>query len=85
MRGLVEGPRGKLSKDLCNLIVRAATAPAEKNWAELGEESSTMARVKYLRVFRKKIALPSVRERVTWMPRRFEQASMHPNPNKVGR
>ena len=70
------GPRGELSKDLCSLIIKAATAAASKNWAELGEESSTLARAKYLRVFGKKIALAGVREQAAWMCGRFEQARM---------
>ena len=76
MRGLVVGPKGELSKDLCNLIVKAATAAATKNWAELGEESSTLARAKYLRVLGRKIVLAGVREQAPWMCGRFEQARM---------
>ena len=53
MRGLVVGPRDELSKDLCNLIVTAATAAVDKNWAELGEESSTLARAKISQTLRK--------------------------------
>ena len=66
------GPKGELSKDLCNLIVKAATAAATKNWAELGEESSTLARAKYLRVLGRKIVLECVREQAAWMCGRFE-------------
>ena len=62
MRGLLVGPTGELSQDLCSLIVKAATVAMDKNWADLGEESSTLARAKYLRVFGKKIALAAVRE-----------------------
>ena len=70
------GPRGELSKDLCNLIIKASTAAASKNWAGLSEESSTLARAKYLRVFGKKIALAAVREQAAWMCGRLEQARM---------
>ena len=76
MRRLVVGPRGELKKDLFNFIVTTATAAGTKNWAELGEESSTLARAKYLRVFGKKIALAGVREQAAWMRGRFEQARM---------
>ena len=37
MRGLLVVPKGELSQDLCSLFVKAATAAASKNWAELGE------------------------------------------------
>lgn len=70
------GQRGELSKDLCNLIVTVATAAAIKNLAELGQESSTLARAKYLRVFGKKIALAGVRGQAARMCGRFEQARM---------
>ena len=74
VRGLVVGPRGELSKDLVDLIAKAATAAGTKNWAELGEESAKLARARYLRVFRRKIALAAVRVQAIWMSSRLEQA-----------
>ena len=70
------GPRGELSKDLCSLIVKVATAVETKNWAELHKDSSSLSRTKYLRVFQKKIALSGFREQAAWMCGRFEQARM---------
>ena len=76
MRGLLIGPRSKLSQDLCSLFVKAAAAAMDKNWADLGEESSTLARAKHLRVFGRKIALADVKEEAAWMCGRFEQTLM---------
>ena len=76
VRWLVVGLRGELSKDFCNLIIKASTAAATKNWAKLGDESSTLAKAKYLRVLGKKIILAAVREQAAWMSGRFEQARM---------
>lgn len=74
VRGLVVEPRGEFSKDLSDLITMAATAAGAKNWADLGEESPKLARAKYLRVFRRKIALAAVRQQAIWMSGRLEQA-----------
>ena len=74
VRGFIVGPRGELSKDLVDLIAKAATAAGTKNWAELGEESAKLARARYLRVFRRKIALAAVRAQAIWMSSRLEQA-----------
>ena len=74
VRGFIVGPRGELSKDLVDLIAKAATAAGTKNWAELGEESAKLARARYLRVFRRKIALAAVRAQAIWMSSRLKQA-----------
>ena len=74
MRGLVVGPRGELSKDLVDLIALAATAAGTKNWMELGEENASLARARYLRVFRRKIAVAAVRAQAICMSSRLEQA-----------
>jgi len=47
---------------LCSLNIKATRAAADKNWAELGAESSSQTKPKYLRVFWKKIALAAGRE-----------------------
>lgn len=74
VRGLVVGPRGELSKDLVDLIAMAATAAGTKNWMELGEENASLARARYLRVFRRKIAVAAVRAQAICMSSRLEQA-----------
>jgi hypothetical protein len=74
VRGLVVGPRGELSKDLVDLIALAATAAGTKNWMELGEENASLARARYLRVFRRKIAVAAVRAQAICMSSRLEQA-----------
>jgi hypothetical protein len=74
VRGLVVGAMGEFSKDLSELIVKAAMAAGSKNWAERGEESAKRAQAVYRRLFRRKIALAAVRAQAVWLSNRLEHA-----------
>ena len=65
---------GEFSKDLSELINKAATAAGSRNWAERGEESAKRAQAVYRRLFRRKIALAAVRAQAVWLSNRLEQA-----------
>ncbi len=77
VRGLVVGAMGEFSKDLSELIAKAAMAAGSKNWAERGEESAKRAQAVYLRLFRRKIALAAVRAQAVWLSNRLEHARAH--------
>ena len=65
---------GEFSKDLSELIVKAAMAAGSKNWAERGEESAKRAQAVYRRLCRRKIALAAVRAQAVWLSNRLEHA-----------